>query len=146
MSAPVRLEAVIVAVSRFLASPDIGFRSPLPGALCVAVIDVAVRTASRSARRACRPLSFCRGQGYSSGLLNFAAHSPEDSQRDRKFRSARLERTVPKGLFQYRTAGPRAFSLTSRITQRDAETGSGRSGQPRPPRPGELNRSGTALP
>jgi hypothetical protein len=41
---------------------------------------------------------------YSFGLLNFAAHSPEDSQRDRKRRSARLERTVPKGLFQYRTA------------------------------------------
>jgi hypothetical protein len=38
---------------------------------------------------------------YSSGLLNFAAHSSEDSQRDRKCRSVRLERTVPKGLFQY---------------------------------------------
>ena len=33
MSAQVRLEAVIVAVGcRLLASPDIGFRSPLPGA------------------------------------------------------------------------------------------------------------------
>ena len=48
---------------------------------------------------------------YSSGLLNFAAHSPEDSQRDRKCRSARLERTVLKGLFQYRI---RRFSFTFR--------------------------------
>lgn len=31
------------------------------------------------------------------------------------------------------TAAPRAFSLTSRITQRDVETKSGRSEQPRPP-------------
>ncbi len=30
----------------------------------------------------------------------------QDSRRDRKCRSARLERTVPKGLFQYRTAVP----------------------------------------
>ena len=29
-------------------------------------------------------------------------------QRDRRYRSARLERTGPKGLFQYRTAGQRA--------------------------------------
>jgi hypothetical protein len=41
---------------------------------------------------------------YSSGLLTLAAHSLEDSRRDRKCRSARLQRTVPKGLFQYRTA------------------------------------------
>jgi hypothetical protein len=41
---------------------------------------------------------------YSSGPLNFATHSPEDSQGDRKCRSARLRRTGPKGLFQYRTA------------------------------------------
>jgi hypothetical protein len=41
---------------------------------------------------------------YSSGPLNFATHSPEDSQRDRKCRSARFQPTGPKGLFQYRTA------------------------------------------
>jgi hypothetical protein len=40
---------------------------------------------------------------YSSGPLNFATHSPEDSQGDRKCRSARLQRTRPNGLFQYRT-------------------------------------------
>jgi hypothetical protein len=38
----------------------------------------------------------------SSGLLNCTAHSPEDSQRYRKCLSARLQRTVPKGSFQYR--------------------------------------------
>jgi len=32
------------------------------------------------------------------------------------------------------TAGPRAFSLTSRITQRDAGTGCGHSGHRHPPR------------
>jgi hypothetical protein len=42
----------------------------------------------------------------SSELLNFTAHSPEDSQRYRKCRSARLQRTVRKGSFQYRTAVP----------------------------------------
>ena len=42
--------------------------------------------------------------GCSSGPLNFAAHSPEDSKCDRKCRSARLQRIRPKGLFQYRTA------------------------------------------
>lgn len=31
MSAQVRLDAVIVAVGRFLTSPDIGFRSPVTG-------------------------------------------------------------------------------------------------------------------
>ena len=36
----------------------------------------------------------------SSGPLNFATHPPEDSQGDRKCRSARLQRTGPKGLFQ----------------------------------------------
>jgi hypothetical protein len=52
---------------------------------------------------------------YSSGLLSFAAHSPEDSQRDRKCRSARFERTVPWGLFQYRTI--RRISLVKRQPQ-----------------------------
>jgi hypothetical protein len=47
----------------------------------------------------------------SSGLLNFTAHSPEDSQRYRKCRSARLQRTVPKGSFQYRTAATRAPAI-----------------------------------
>ena len=43
---------------------------------------------------------------YCSGLLNFAAHSPADSDNaNRKFRSARLQRTGLKGLFRYRTAG-----------------------------------------
>jgi hypothetical protein len=40
-------------------------------------------------------------------------------QRDREFRSARLQRTEPKGLFHYRSAALRAFSSTSFITQRD---------------------------
>jgi hypothetical protein len=61
--------------------------------------------------RACLPrCHFVVTRRYSSGLLNFAAHSLDDTQRDRKCRSARLERTVPKGLFRYRTAGLRAFS------------------------------------
>ena len=42
---------------------------------------------------------------YSSGPVNFAAHSPEDSQRDRRCRSARLARPVPKGLFQVQNGG-----------------------------------------
>ena len=42
MSAQVRLDAVIVAAGRFLTGPGIGFGHPLPGALCVVVIDVAV--------------------------------------------------------------------------------------------------------
>ena len=67
----------------------------------------------------------------------------ESSQRARKYRSARLQRTAPKGRFQYRTAGVCAFSLTSRITQRDAGTGCGRSGRHGA---GELNRSRPAVP
>jgi hypothetical protein len=52
MSAQVRLDAVIVAAGRLLAGPDIGFRSPVTGRpVCVAVIEVAVRTALRSAGR-----------------------------------------------------------------------------------------------
>jgi hypothetical protein len=63
MSAQLRLDTLIVATGRFLTSPDIGFRSPVAGRpACVVVIDVAVRTASRSAGRPRRPLSFCRGQ------------------------------------------------------------------------------------
>ena len=42
---------------------------------------------------------------YSVGLLNFAAHPPEDNQRDRRCRSARLQRTRPQGPFQYRLGG-----------------------------------------
>jgi len=58
MSAHVRLDAVIVAAGRFLTSPDIGFLSPVTGCpVCVVVIDVAVRTASRLAGRPRRPLS-----------------------------------------------------------------------------------------
>jgi hypothetical protein len=61
---------------------------------------------------------------YCSGLLSFAAHSPEDgNRRDRKLRSACLRRTERKGLLQHRTAGVCAFSLTSRITQRDGTPG-----------------------
>lgn len=47
MSAQVRLDAVIIAAGRFLTGPDIGLRYPLPGGLCVVVIDVEVRTVSR---------------------------------------------------------------------------------------------------
>ena len=58
MSVQVRLDAVIVAAGRFLTSPDIGFRSPVTGRpVYIVVIDVAVRTASRSAGRPRRPLS-----------------------------------------------------------------------------------------
>ena len=53
-----------------------------------------------------------------SGLLNFAAHSPGDCQRDRKCRSVRLQRTGWKGLIQYITAGRRAFSRIVPVTQR----------------------------
>lgn len=52
-----------------------------------------------------RPLSYSRAGHCSSGLLNFAAHWPGDSQRDRKYHSTRLQRTGPNGLFQYGTAG-----------------------------------------
>jgi hypothetical protein len=45
---------------------------------------------------------------YRSRLLNYTAHSPEDSQRNRKYGSARLEQTVSKGLLQYRSARLRA--------------------------------------
>jgi hypothetical protein len=41
---------------------------------------------------------------YSSGLLNFATHSPEDSQGYRKSHSARLQQTGSKGPVHYRTA------------------------------------------
>jgi hypothetical protein len=37
-------------------------------------------------------------------LPNFATHSPEDKQRDRRSRSARLERTGPKQVFYYRSS------------------------------------------
>ena len=48
MSAQVRLDAVIVAAARFLASLDIGLRSPVTGRpVCVVVIGVAVPTVSR---------------------------------------------------------------------------------------------------
>ena len=107
MSAQVRLDAVIVAAGRFLTSPDIGFRSPVTGR------PVYCRHSRRGSNRfevgGATPQTaviFVVARRYSSGLLNFAAHSPEDSQRDRKCRSARLERTVPKRLFQYRTAVP----------------------------------------
>jgi len=36
---------------------------------------------------------------YSSGSLNFATYSSENYQRDRRCRSARLQRTGPKKLF-----------------------------------------------
>jgi len=48
-----------------------------------------------------------------SGPLNFTAHSPEGNQRDRRYRSARLELTGPKILFQYRSAGRRAVITSS---------------------------------
>jgi hypothetical protein len=38
-------------------------------------------------------------------------------------RSARLERTVPKGLFQYRTAAPRALSRLTSVTRRHSAGG-----------------------
>ena len=56
----------------------------------------------------------CRDQA-----LNFAAHSPEDSQRDRKCRSARLERPVPKQLFQYISAVHVRSTGHKATTQRD---------------------------
>jgi hypothetical protein len=76
MSAQVRLDAVIVAAGRFLASPDISFRSSVTRyPVCVVVIEVAVRTASQSAGRPRRPLSFV-ARRYSSGLLDLAVHPP----------------------------------------------------------------------
>jgi hypothetical protein len=50
-------------------------------------------------------------------LLNFATHSPEDKQRDRRSRSARLERTGLKQLFYYRSAG-----LCAPVTETDDRT------------------------
>ena len=63
MSAQVRLDAVIVAASRFLTGPDIvssasGHLLPDAPYVCVVVIDIAVPTASRSAAPPRRPLSF----------------------------------------------------------------------------------------
>ena len=66
MSAQVRLDAVIVAAGRFLTSLDIGFGYPLPGALRVVVIDVAVRTTSLPAARPADRCHFCHDQA-----LNF---------------------------------------------------------------------------
>ena len=57
MSAQVRLDAMIIAAGRFLTSQASAFGHPLPGGLCVVVIDVEVRTVSRWARRPRRPLS-----------------------------------------------------------------------------------------
>ena len=66
------------------------------------------------------------GQAPSSRLTRRSRRG----QRDRKYRSAHLQRIGSNGPFHYITAAPRAFSLTSRITQRDAGTGHGRSGPP----------------
>jgi hypothetical protein len=55
MSAQVRPDAVIVAAGRSLASPDIGFRSPVTGRpVCVVVIEVA---AALFVRTVIRPMS-----------------------------------------------------------------------------------------
>src|SRR6266566_8318438 len=43
----------------------------------------------------------CPDQAHNSGALKLAANSPEDNQRDRRCRSARLKRTEPEGQFQY---------------------------------------------
>lgn len=56
---------------------------------------------------------------YSSGLLNFAAHSPEDCQRDRRYGSARLEWTVPKEIVPLR----RISQLTANQPQSLSVTG-----------------------
>jgi hypothetical protein len=115
MSAQVRLDAVTVAAGRFLASPNIGFQSTVTGRpVCVVVIDAAVRTVSRSASDLADRCHFVVTRRYSSGLLNFAAQSPEDSQRNRNCRSARLKLPVPKGLFQYITAATRACRCAHR--------------------------------
>ena len=47
----------------------------------------------------------CPDQAHNSGALKLAAKITrrKDNQRDRRCRSARLKRTVPKGLFQYRS-------------------------------------------
>ena len=112
MSAQVRIDAVIVTAGRFLTSPDTGFRSP------VTRRPVCCRHSRRGSNRfevsgatLQTAVIFVVARRYSSGLLNFAAHTPENSQRDRKCRSARLERTVPKGLFQYRSAGVCALAV-----------------------------------
>ena len=115
-----RLDAVIVSAGRLLASPDIGFRSPVTGRPVY----------GRHRRRGSNPFEVCGvapqtavifvvTRRYSSGLLNFAAHSLEDSQRDRKCRSARLEQTVPKGLFRYRTADLARRLRPAIVTLRD---------------------------
>ncbi len=80
MSAQVRLDAVIVAGGRFLTGPDIGFRSPVTGR------PVYGRHRRRGSNRfevcGTTPQSaviFVVTRRYSSGLLNFAAHSLEDT-------------------------------------------------------------------
>jgi hypothetical protein len=46
----------------------------------------------------------------------------------KKYGSARLQQAGPKGVFRYRTAGRRAFSLTCSTTQRDGLSRHGRCG------------------
>lgn len=58
---------------------------------------------------------------------HLVAHSAEDSQRDRKSHSARLQQVGPKGLFQYRTAATCAFATHESATLCD-ERWSGRRG------------------
>ena len=40
-----------------------------------------------------------------AGLLDFTAHSPEESRRYRKCRSARLQQTVPEGIVSVQNGG-----------------------------------------
>ncbi len=76
MRAQVRLDAVIVAAGRFMTSPDIGFRPPVNGR------PVCCRHSHRGSNRfevgGATPQTavfFVVARRYSSGLLNFAAHS-----------------------------------------------------------------------
>jgi hypothetical protein len=56
---------------------------------------------------------------YSFETLNFAANSPEDKHRDRRHRSARLERTELKGLIQIRRVGARLSRALRTISNSD---------------------------
>src|SRR5713101_3017026 len=71
-SVQVRLDTVIVAAGRFLASPDIGFRSPFTGRpVCVVVIDSRFEPLRGRRGDAADRCHFCRGQA-----LQFWAAEP----------------------------------------------------------------------
>ena len=72
----------------------------------------------------------------SSGALTGGEAAPDNALQLLQIdSSARCSQPCQMECGPPRTAGPRAFSPTSLVTQRDAGTGDGRSGQPHPSAP-----------